>query len=56
MRNEGSTRLPASHLFIFIGAMPRSELVADIVELDDRGFVLTGPIYCVTESGPKDGC
>ena len=34
--------LPASHLFIFIGAMPRSELVADIVELDDRGFVLTG--------------
>lgn len=30
------------HMFIFIGAQPRSEAVEGIVEMDDRGFILTG--------------
>ncbi len=30
-------------LFIFIGATPRSECVAGMVEMDDAGFILTGP-------------
>jgi thioredoxin reductase (NADPH) len=30
-------------MFVFIGAEPRTELVADVVERDDVGFVLTGP-------------
>jgi len=29
-------------LFIFIGALPRSDLVADVVERDRVGFILTG--------------
>jgi thioredoxin reductase (NADPH) len=33
----------AAALFIFIGAAPRSDLVAGAVELDDQGFILTGP-------------
>jgi thioredoxin reductase (NADPH) len=36
-------RVPASAMFIFIGAQPRTDWLAGIVERDDRGFVLTGP-------------
>ena len=35
--------LPAAALFIFIGALPHSELVAGLVERNPTGFVLTGP-------------
>ena len=30
-------------LFIFIGSAPHTAMVADLVELDDKGYVLTGP-------------
>src|SRR5215467_13325244 len=36
-------RVPASAMFIFIGALPRTEWLAGLVERDDRGFILTGP-------------
>src|ERR1700691_1989284 len=36
-------RVPASAMFIFIGALPRTDWLADIVERDERGFLLTGP-------------
>ncbi|HEX7588329.1 MAG TPA: NAD(P)/FAD-dependent oxidoreductase, partial [Anaerolineae bacterium] len=35
--------LPCAAMFIFIGAMPNSELVKDLVETNDKGFILTGP-------------
>ena len=35
--------VPAAALFIFIGAVPHSELVAGVVERNPAGFVLTGP-------------
>jgi len=35
--------LPAAALFIFIGAVPRTEWVADVVARDAHGFILTGP-------------
>lgn len=35
--------LPTSALFIFIGAMPRTEWLADFVLRDEQGFLLTGP-------------
>ncbi|HET9709776.1 MAG TPA: FAD-dependent oxidoreductase [Gemmatimonadales bacterium] len=34
--------LPAAGMFIFIGAAPRTALVADVVQRDPQGFVLTG--------------
>jgi thioredoxin reductase (NADPH) len=34
--------VPAAALFVFIGAMPHTELVADVVERTEQGFVLTG--------------
>lgn len=35
--------VPASHLFVFIGAAPRTEWLEGAVTRDDRGFVPTGP-------------
>jgi len=34
--------LEAAAMFIFIGAKPRTEMVAGLIELDDKGYVLTG--------------
>ncbi|HEX8811541.1 MAG TPA: FAD-dependent oxidoreductase, partial [Terracidiphilus sp.] len=36
-------RVPASAMFIFIGALPRTDWLADTIERDERGFILTGP-------------
>ncbi|MFI5103069.1 MAG: FAD-dependent oxidoreductase [Terriglobales bacterium] len=36
-------RVPASAMFIFIGAQPRTDWLAGVVERDERGFLLTGP-------------
>ncbi len=36
-------KLPAAALFVFIGVKPQSELVADLVLCDPKGYVLTGP-------------
>jgi thioredoxin reductase (NADPH) len=36
-------QLPASSLFIFIGAQPRTEWLPSEVRRDDRGFILSGP-------------
>jgi thioredoxin reductase (NADPH) len=35
--------VPASALFIFIGAEPRTEWVASVLTRDSQGFILTGP-------------
>ena len=34
--------LPAAAMFIFIGAVPRTEMVAGLVERNPAGFILTG--------------
>jgi thioredoxin reductase (NADPH) len=36
-------RVPASSMFIFIGALPQTDWLGGLVERDDRGFILTGP-------------
>src|SRR6202166_537864 len=36
-------RVPATSMFIFIGALPRTDWLAGTVERDERGFVMTGP-------------
>ncbi len=33
---------PASAVFIFVGALPHSSVVADLVATNDKGFILTG--------------
>jgi thioredoxin reductase (NADPH) len=43
----------ASHLFVFIGAAPRTEWLQDVVARDRRGFVLTGPDLLVGGNRPR---
>lgn len=40
---EESAEFPATGVFVFVGAVPHSAFVKDIVELSEEGFVLTGP-------------
>jgi thioredoxin reductase (NADPH) len=44
---RGSTgaphKIPATSLFIFIGAQPRTEWLHDLIQRDERGFILSGP-------------
>jgi thioredoxin reductase (NADPH) len=46
-------RVLASAMFIFIGALPRTDWLAGTVERDERGFVLTGPDVMKGGERPK---
>jgi thioredoxin reductase (NADPH) len=46
-------RVPASSVFIFIGALPQTGWLGDLVERDDRGFILTGPDLIRDGNRPK---
>ena len=39
---DGERRLDTTALFIMIGAAPNTDWLAEHIELDERGFVLTG--------------
>lgn len=45
--------LPATTMFVFIGAVPQSAMVAGLVERDDLGFVITGPDLLREGKRPK---
>jgi thioredoxin reductase (NADPH) len=36
-------RYPARSLFIYIGALPKTDWLGDFVQRDERGFILSGP-------------
>ena len=36
-------QVPATSLYIFIGAQPRTEWLGSLIERDQRGFILSGP-------------
>jgi thioredoxin reductase (NADPH) len=46
-------RVPASAMFIFIGALPRTDWLGDLVERDERGFLLAGPDLIRDGQRPK---
>ena len=49
----GTDEVQANHVFIFIGAEPRTDWLAGVLERDDRGFVLTGPDLMVDGQRPR---
>jgi thioredoxin reductase (NADPH) len=46
-------RVPATSMFIFIGALPRTDWLDGLIERDDRGFILTGPDLVRDGKRPK---
>ncbi len=46
-------RVPANSMFIFIGALPTTDWLTNVVERDDRGFILTGPDLLWEGNRPK---
>jgi thioredoxin reductase (NADPH) len=47
--------VPATALFIFIGAEPHTEWLDGVVERDRRGYVVTGPDLARLDDEPGDG-
>src|SRR3954464_909478 len=45
--------VPATSMFIFIGALPRTDWLGELVERDERGFILTGPDLMWDGKRPK---
>lgn len=50
---ETCTR-PTPAMFIFVGAVPHTELVADVVERNHSGFIITGPDLMRNGRSPKN--
>jgi thioredoxin reductase (NADPH) len=46
-------KVPASAMFIFIGALPRTDWLGDLIERDERGFIRTGPDLLRDGQRPK---
>jgi thioredoxin reductase (NADPH) len=46
--------VPAIALFIFIGAMPRTSAIAELIECDERGFILSGPDLIANGRRPRN--
>jgi len=41
-RSGATHELPADAMFVFIGSAPRTHMVANLIERDSQGFILTG--------------
>jgi len=47
------SRLPAAAMFVLIGSTPQAQMVAGLVELDDAGYIITGPDLIRDGKRPK---
>jgi thioredoxin reductase (NADPH) len=54
-RSTGEIKtLPAAAMFIFVGAVPRTGMVKNLLECDSAGFILTGPNLMTNGERPKN--
>ena len=52
--SSGATEeVQTSHVFIFIGAQPRTDWLAGVLDRDERGFLLTGPDLVMDGQRPR---
>jgi thioredoxin reductase (NADPH) len=51
--SDASERVETNHLFVFIGARPRTDWLAGVLDRDPRGFLLTGPDLLVDGNRPR---
>jgi thioredoxin reductase (NADPH) len=51
--SDERTKVDANALFLFIGAVPHTEMVAGVVERNHAGFILTGPDLMQDGKPPK---
>jgi thioredoxin reductase (NADPH) len=51
--SDTSERVETNHLFVFIGARPRTDWLAGVLDRDPRGFLLTGPDLLVDGNRPR---
>jgi thioredoxin reductase (NADPH) len=49
MKTEEESVEEAAAIFIFVGAVPHSDFVEDLVATNDRGFIYTGPDIALAE-------
>jgi thioredoxin reductase (NADPH) len=54
-KNEENTTFPISSIFIFIGAQPRTDWLAGVIERDRNGFILTGPDLMPNQNSRPQG-
>src|SRR4029077_11068158 len=54
-RNGERNSIPTRALFVFIGADPNTAWLAGAIELDDRGFVPTGPAALYSDTDGNQG-
>ncbi|HEY5742526.1 MAG TPA: NAD(P)/FAD-dependent oxidoreductase, partial [Terrimicrobiaceae bacterium] len=55
--NDGTGEIKtvsAIALFIFIGAMPHTDPIAELIECDERGFILSGPDLIANGRRPRN--
>jgi thioredoxin reductase (NADPH) len=46
--------VPAIALFIFIGAIPHTSTIAELIQCDERGFILSGPDLIANGRRPRN--
>jgi thioredoxin reductase (NADPH) len=51
--SEETQIVPAAHVFVFVGAAPRTDWLDGVVARDERGFVLAGPDLVAGGATPK---
>jgi thioredoxin reductase (NADPH) len=53
-KTDETETVPADAVFIFIGAVPHTDIVAGVVELDEAGFIYTGQDLMRNGGRPKN--
>ena len=54
LKTQEKSTLPGAAMFIFIGALPQTDIVKDLVLLESKGFILTGRDLMTDGKPPKE--